>query len=635
MVARTEYPVVPQGYYGQTPPPEADEGKLPFDPMTVLIGLLRKWHLFLLCPIVACILGVGAGIHFGKRAYEAETVLMYKPLPPIGQGAEKPPSISTFLRLVKIRPNLEELRRRLKLPAQLRTLNSVCEANNTGEADLMELKVRWETGEMAATIVDALRDIFLEGQLERRREEAHRHLGDLELRVANAQRQLQEADGALKEFTRTNNLVDFEKEADRGLSDVALAEKEYQAARAEKATLDRQKADFDRLLSSIIRPGAKHRAKVVGARLQGMLDHSRDLDSKAAAAADNVKRLKIALDSTRKRLDRLPYLTRELTALSGEVAERQAELKSYQSMLAEARRAASSDDTGFTVVSEARVPVRPVKSSRAGIAMGVAALSGILGVLMIVGSVLMDTTMKSRAEVQLRLDLPVLATLRHEQNPHRLLPSESDSVFVERFRIMTQSIRQSMDVRGSRLLVTSATHGEGATLVAANLAACFARQDETVLLVSAEVRAERDESALRRLIVSDNGLPMGLGEYLSNETDDPKDIVYPTILSGVECVPQARRPVVPEMLACERMHELLEAASERYSVILLDAPPVLPYADTGSLSQWAHAVVLVIRSQHSPIGTLREAINRLKASRTPIAGAVLTDVANAYMDRYV
>lgn len=617
------------------PHSEPEEGKLPFDPMTVLIGLARRWYLVPLCLIVAAILGVGAALQFGERCYEAETDLMYKPLPPIGQVSEKPPTISTFLPLVKIRPNLEELRVRLELPVELRRLDSACEVSNTGDSYLMKLKVRWNTGEMAATIVDTLRDIFLEGQLKRRREEAHKHMGELELRVGTAQRQLQEAGAALKEFSGSNNLVDVEKETERGLAEVALADKQYEAARTEKAALDRQKAEFDRMLNGIIRPGAKHRAKVVGARLQELLDKSREIDSKAAAVTESVLRLRKVLDSTRRRLDQLPYLKREFSALTQEVAERETALKSYQNTLAEARRAASADETGFTVISEARVPVRPVKSSRAVVAIGVAALSAILGFLMIAGSVFMNTTMKSRADVQLRLDLPVLATLRHERDSSRLLPSERDSVFVERFRIMTQDIRQSMNGRGSRLLVTSATHGEGATLVAANLAACFGRQDERVLLVSAEVRAERDESALRGLIVSDSGLPTGLGEYLSYETQNPEDVIYPTVLSGVDCVPQARRPVVPEMLACQRMHELLEAASERYSVILLDAPPVLPYADTGSLSRLAHAVVLVIRSQHAPAGTLREALNRLKASRTPIAGAVLTDVANAYMDRYV
>jgi len=634
--------MVPQDHYGSARYAEPEGGKLPFEPMTVLIGLMRRWYLFLLCPIVACLLGVGAAIKFGTRSYEAKTELMYTPLPSVGSAAEKRPTVSTFTRLVKIRPNLEELRRRLELPVELRSLDSACDVttpasggHSRGGADLIELRVRWATGEMAATIADTLRDIFLEGQLKWRREEAHRYLGELERRVAATQRQLREADEALKEFTRTGNFVDFEKEAGTGLAEVALAEKQYEAAKAEKATLDRQKAEFDRLLSGIIRPGAKHRVQVVGSRLQELLSKSRDIDSKAVAAAAEAARLKRALDSARKRLDRLPYLKREFSALSQEMAEREASLKASQSALVEARRATSTDETGFTVIYEARVPVRPTTSSRASIAMGVAALSGILGVTLVVGSVFLDTTMKSRAEVQLRLDLPVLATLRHGRNPSRLLPGERDSVFAERFRLMTQNMRQSLNGRGSRLLVTSAVHGEGASLVAANLAACFGRQGERVLLVSAEVRAERGDSALRGLIVSDNGLPVGLGEYLSHETQNAQDIVYPTILSGVECVPQARQPVAPEMLACERMHELLEAASERYSVVILDAPPVLPYADTRTLSRWAHAIVLVIRSQRAPIGTLREAIGRLEASETPIAGAVLNDVADIYMDRYV
>lgn len=618
-----------------TSPSDAAETGLLFDPMTVLLGLLRRWHILLAYTAVAAVLGIATALRFGTRSFEAETVLVHNPLPPIVDTDSSPTKLDTLLRLVAIEPNLAEMRKRLGLPYELKRLAAACEVDGARKTDLMVLHVRWPTAKQAADIANVLRDVFLESQRDSHRREVRRYVNAIEERLAGALRQLEAAQDALHAFVNTHSIVDFDQRARRYIDEMRATSDLYEEADKERLALDHQKAELDRRLDRVIVPSARYTMTGLGQQLRGLLDKTRDLAAASAAAKERAARLKADREHIKGKLDQLPRLQRELLTLRREVVAREADRGNIEATLAKARGMEGSDECGFNIVTEAGVPARPSRSNRRMIAIGVAALGSILGLVVTAGMVLADTTMKSRAEVEMHLRVPVLAALPHEQSGHRLFPGREDSVFAEDFRIMARTLRQRVPGRGARVLVTCATHGEGATLVASNLAACFGRQDERVLLVSSAARQNTGPDEFYGQILADDATPKGLGEFLSYDVHDVDDILHPTLLPGVDCIPHATEAVVPEMLACQRMRELLDDVSRRYSLVLLDAPPVLPYADAQALTQWSDSIVFVIRSQHCPLASLREAVNRLKVHGVPFAGAVLTDVADIYMDKYV
>jgi capsular exopolysaccharide synthesis family protein len=116
-----------------------------------------------------------------------------------------------------------------------------------------------------------------------------------------------------------------------------------------------------------------------------------------------------------------------------------------------------------------------------------------------------------------------------------------------------------------------------------------------------------------------------------------------TLLTGAATLEQAvqRIPEVPnldvlvsgpmppfptEMLSSETMNRLLEHASEIYTHIVIDSPPVLSVTDAVILARHADAVVMVIRHGKSSKHVVRRARDLLLRSGAPLTGILLNAV---------
>ena len=74
------------------------------------------------------------------------------------------------------------------------------------------------------------------------------------------------------------------------------------------------------------------------------------------------------------------------------------------------------------------------------------------------------------------------------------------------------------------------------------------------------------------------------------------------------------------------MQELMNAWRAEYDHIIIDTPPVLPFADALVLSARADGVILVVRSGMSHAGALLRASELLVRSGAKIQGLVLNAV---------
>ena len=80
------------------------------------------------------------------------------------------------------------------------------------------------------------------------------------------------------------------------------------------------------------------------------------------------------------------------------------------------------------------------------------------------------------------------------------------------------------------------------------------------------------------------------------------------------------------MLDSLRMQELMRAWAAEYDHIIIDTPPVLPFADALVLAARADGVILVARSGVTRAGALLRARNVLVRSGANIRGLVLNAV---------
>jgi capsular exopolysaccharide synthesis family protein len=181
--------------------------------------------------------------------------------------------------------------------------------------------------------------------------------------------------------------------------------------------------------------------------------------------------------------------------------------------------------------------------------------------------------------------------------------------------IMLSSMQDSVKT----LLVTSAIPGEGKSTVSSNLAIALAQRGKKVLLVDADLRNFSAQS------------PIEVCPSLSTmcRPGGPDHPRYQPIarLPRLNVVLAGVHPSDPtELLDSPRMQELMNAWRAEYDHIIIDTPPVLPFADALVLSARADGVILVVRSGMSHAGALLRASELLVRSGAKIQGLVLNAV---------
>jgi Mrp family chromosome partitioning ATPase/uncharacterized membrane protein len=88
----------------------------------------------------------------------------------------------------------------------------------------------------------------------------------------------------------------------------------------------------------------------------------------------------------------------------------------------------------------------------------------------------------------------------------------------------------------------------------------------------------------------------------------------------------ARNPFTSLANTGRAFERLLEEAKTHYDVIIIDAPPVLLFAESVFLARFADVLLLVADWNRSPRATVAEAVIRFRENRRRVDGIVLTEV---------
>ena len=174
------------------------------------------------------------------------------------------------------------------------------------------------------------------------------------------------------------------------------------------------------------------------------------------------------------------------------------------------------------------------------------------------------------------------------------------------------------------VLVTSPSPREGKSTVLTNLGIAMAEIRRRVLLVDADLRRPRLHTifgqantwGLGDLLQEDAPIDEYATEALARKTHIPGLYVLPTGPGGVSA---------SRLLHSDRMSQLFNRLRKDFDAILIDSPPVLSVADARVVSQFADAVVLVLRAGQTTRDAATMAVSVLEADGTPVLGTVLND----------
>jgi capsular exopolysaccharide synthesis family protein len=363
------------------------------------------------------------------------------------------------------------------------------------------------------------------------------------------------------------------------------------------------------------------------------------LDADYRAALRTEQQLLRAMEDQRGLLRRLGTQMAQYSVLRREVDTNREIYASLSSRLKETQVSSSLLTSNISVVDPADVPTVP-SQPRKRLTLLLAAVSGLIaGVGMAFVVDYLDTSFKDPKEVQVTLHVPTLglvpsqAALEGRRHGERefgdpaalalITYSESRSIMAESFRKLQTSLFCSLPDGPPRTMLVTSLHGEdGKTSIASNLAIALAqRGGGDVLLVDADMR----RPSLH--VIFNVSQDPGFAGVLSREESADR-VIRPTVISDLYFLPagQTYGRSAAELLASDRLPEVLHQLTGRFSHVVIDAPPLFGVSDSMTVAPKVDGVLLVLRQGRATRDAAQEAVELLRSLRAKLLGVVLNDV---------
>ena len=317
----------------------------------------------------------------------------------------------------------------------------------------------------------------------------------------------------------------------------------------------------------------------------------------------------------------------------------------YESMLQrvkQAELASAMRASNVLVVDTAKPPVLPYKPNLR-LNSGIGLLSGIFaGVIFVLVWGHFDHRILAPGEAPDFLNLPELGAIPRARigttasHPNALIMASSFddspelatfdrkvSLLAESFRSTLTSILLSRNGGQTQaVLFTSPSAGDGKTTVASNLAIAMAEMGRKVVLIDGDVRRPR----LHEVFGISND--WGLGDMLSEKTPVATiplmKLVRETKVPGLYLLPSGTKNMsASSLFQSPNMATLLGHLRKEFDMILIDASPMICFADARVLGRIADGVVLVFRAGRTTIESALFASRRFAQDGTRVIGTVL------------
>jgi capsular exopolysaccharide synthesis family protein len=254
----------------------------------------------------------------------------------------------------------------------------------------------------------------------------------------------------------------------------------------------------------------------------------------------------------------------------------------------------------------------------------------------------LDQTIKSSADVERVLEIPVLGLIPVDPHGHRggrdgrhrgaiplISRAAPDDPTSEAYRALRTNVTfVSAEQRDLKIIcVTSPGPGEGKSTTAANLAITLAQQGAHTLLVDADLRRPLVHRAFN--LVQEPGLT----DILVG-TASLREAIRPNVVPGLDVLPGGALPPNPsELLGSEAMHRLIAELRTQFDYIVFDTPPALAVTDATVLGATADAVILVLRAGETEEIAATRTVELFRRVQARVAGTVLNGVEQQ-RDRY-
>jgi succinoglycan biosynthesis transport protein ExoP len=330
----------------------------------------------------------------------------------------------------------------------------------------------------------------------------------------------------------------------------------------------------------------------------------------------------------------------------------------YESYLARFKESTSQQTLQLPnsrIVTAASAPIAPSSPKTTPI-LGIAMMLGLgIGCVLAFLADYLDGRVKTLEQVEDISGVPALAALpligagelaglakrgksalgRYDARTMKLLPAALQpplmryaievpgTFFAEAIRAVRLVLQRTMKTHQVKvLLVTSALENEGKTTLAANLAQSLAILGVRVLLIDGDLRNPQ----LTRSLCPN--AEVGLPEVATGHVH-PDRAVLTDPSTGLAILPSTvvrRQEFITDLMFSDRIVDVLDYYRDRYELIIIDSPPLVPLVDGRALAELADRIVVATAWDQTPGEVLVHAIELLAPVRDRVLGVILTCV---------
>ncbi len=442
--------------------------------------------------------------------------------------------------------------------------------------------------------------VFVEGQLDKTRQD------------------LSAAEEALRQFELIYGIVALDVQAQAAVTALATLEGQIMAKEVQLGVLQRTLTGSNRevyLLQEEIK------------ELRTQLTRLQQSDTAATAASETQR----PIIQSSLSLDKAPEIKLQYARLQRDALIQNKLFTLLTQQLEQARIEEARDETAFQLLDKAVPAEEKAKPRRALIVALVAVASTFIGALVAFLRDSVDTTLRTREQVEHQAGIAILASMPPLPQPQRrrraqaqtveeaqLLQPLSDVPRSEALRYLYTRVKHHhSEPRVQSLLLVSPGPDEGATTTLVNLALVVASVGEKTLLIDSDLR--RPE--LHQLLQCSSA--PGLVDILTDPESWQKGI-HTTNVENLHLVPAGLiTPQAPMALESPAFTVLLARFRTMYDFILCAAPPIGHYTDAAVLSATLDATCLILTYGVSRVDALLEAKVALEAVQGKIIGAVV------------
>ena len=371
----------------------------------------------------------------------------------------------------------------------------------------------------------------------------------------------------------------------------------------------------------------------IGEIKQNLIQEFLGLEVQRLSLAKGLASLYKSRSSYQQRAKVIPQLEQEQQALERKLATAQSTYKALLENIQEARLAQNKRTSSARIIEPAPVPEKPLPSKKSLVLV----LGVMLGALFSTSTILLleisDRSIKTLKEVKELFEYPLLgaiplcgkkafyrsqdAQLKTLEIPIRDSPY---SLVSETYRMIQANLQSVNSDKNLKIItVTSSIPQEGKSTVSANLAATIAQMGRRVLLVDANVR----HPFQHQLWGLSNAV--GLSEVLIGKAEFRT--AAREVMDDLDVLTSGVMPANPlALFDSKHSASLMNDFSEKYDLVIIDAPTLRLAADTLTLSQMTDGIVLVARLGVVDYTSVQAVKEMLERSSQKVLGLVVNGV---------